>query len=76
MGRPVVITGGGTGGHVFPMQAIAEAIATNEFVGLGVESMDTMVASLKAVTLDTANAALRKYLDTSRAVTVLAGVNG
>jgi zinc protease len=57
-------------------EAIAEAIATNEFVGLGVESMDTMVASLKAVTLDTANAALRKYLDTSRAVTVLAGVNG
>jgi len=55
-------------------QGIAEAIALNEFSGLGVEAMDSLAPALRAVTLEQANDALRKYLRTDAAVTVLSGV--
>lgn len=52
---------------------IAQALTRFEFMGLGVEAMDRLSDDFYAVTKSAADAALRKYLQPEKLVTVLAG---
>jgi zinc protease len=52
---------------------IAQALTRFEFMGLGIEAMDRLSDDFYAVTKAAADAALRKYLQPEKLVTVLAG---
>jgi zinc protease len=55
---------------------IARAIAEFEFLGLGLEALDTVVSQYASTTKDQVDAAMKKYFCPSKAVTVLAGTFG
>ena len=52
---------------------LTEKIAENDAMGLGVDDIDTYPEQLSAVTLDEVNAAIKKYFDPAKLVTVIAG---
>ena len=54
-------------------KALAATISSYEFMGLGLEGLDSFVDRITSVTREEVNEAIRKYFDLSRAVTVMAG---
>ncbi len=53
--------------------AVASVMTDFEFLGLGVQAMDSYAAELSSLTTETVNAAIRKYIDPDKFVTVVAG---
>lgn len=53
--------------------AVASVMTDFEFLGLGVQAMDSYAAELSSLTVETVNAAIRKYIDPDKFVTVVAG---
>jgi predicted Zn-dependent peptidase len=53
--------------------AIASTINEYEFLGLGIEALDEYATRIQSVTLEEANAAIRKYIRPELFVTAVAG---
>src|SRR5262249_28670171 len=64
------------GGFVVSLRnslGIANVLAQFEFLGLQTSDLDGIKAAYDSVTIDQVNEAIKKYLDLSKAVTVVAG---
>jgi zinc protease len=55
------------------LRAITERIGENAALGLSLDGIDEYPAQLRAVTVDEVNAAIKKYFDPAKLVTVIAG---
>jgi zinc protease len=55
------------------LTSVTERIGQNAALGLSLDDIDNYPAQLRAVTVDEVNAAIKKYFDPSKLVTVIAG---